>query len=656
MIEKLSLQNFELFKSTDISFMKINVISGTNLDDAQASSNGSGKTTLAKNAITFVLFNDVSGINLKDLIQIGEKEAKVELIINKGNDKYKIIRTIPSGLTIYKNGVEVEGNTATIKQKYINDVFGDYEFFKKFRMIDTKGINLLDLGITSLRKELMNFVDDLFTGIRKNLLNDKLTRETYQKSKRLYQFSLSTERLNILEKGEINIKEKLNVLNKEMNALQTKYNTLDSGYLADKKNIITLTEDFEDNLKSIQNNTDVINANSKKGDVSSNTTNIEEEQSTIESMYQSLNEDRETLKKEIEELNMQEYSLQEKISRNTQESIRIHNEITGLDDITIGTECDKCGSIIDEAHKHSYRLKRNDNLEVLDSEQLKINTQLKTKELELDIKRNSLGELENSLVDLKNSLEENNKSIKSLNIAKEEEIKRQTMISAYTENRNSLITKNMFITEKIKKLKQDNLVAKEVLTKWASLLLADNEYLLSLQKTLHKTQEYLMKLKEAFKFIDYKYTSKDVLLYDESIKTLDAFAGHYINEWLKQLAVIINDLLKNINMQVEFNAERDFIKIKNGENELKFEQLSSGQKTFLSSVFKLAILLHNGENEGIIIADEGLGNLDAVNFIKFIDICKTLPFQLLVIYQNLPELEDINKINIVRQNGESKIQ
>ena len=109
-------------------------------------------------------------------------------------------------------------------------------------------------------------------------------------------------------------------------------------------------------------------------------------------------------------------------------------------------------------------------------------------------------------------------------------------------------------------------------------------------------------------------------------------------------------------MQVEFDPEKEFVKIKNGENELKYEQLSSGQKCFLSSVFKLAILLHKGENEGIIIADEGLGNMDSVNFLKFIEICKTLPFQYFIIYQNLPEIEDVNKIDIIRQNGESKIK
>jgi wobble nucleotide-excising tRNase len=168
-------------------------------------------------------------------------------------------------------------------------------------------------------------------------------------------------------------------------------------------------------------------------------------------------------------------------------------------------------------------------------------------------------------------------------------------------------------------------------------------------------KEHLMKLQEAFKFKEYKYTSRDVALYNEAIKCIDSFAAYYINEWLLNLGVIINDLLKNMDLYVEFHVDKDFMKIKNGEKELKFEQLSGGQRCFLSSVFKIAILLHNGENDGIIIADEGLGAIDSINLKKFIEILKTLPFQVNLIYHGSPELEEINKINIIRENGVSRI-
>jgi len=164
-----------------------------------------------------------------------------------------------------------------------------------------------------------------------------------------------------------------------------------------------------------------------------------------------------------------------------------------------------------------------------------------------------------------------------------------------------------------------------------------------------------MKLKEAFKFKAYKYTAKDIMLYNEAIKVLDSFAGYYINDWLAQLSLIINDLLKEVNLFVTITQTKDFMKIKNGDNELKYSQLSSGQKCFLSAIFKLSILLHKGETSGIIIADEGLNSMDEVNFKKFIQICKTLPFQFFVVYQDSPDIDDINRIKVIRENGESKI-
>jgi hypothetical protein len=486
MLKSVSLKNFELFKLTELTLGKINVISGINLDDTQSSSNGSGKTTLAKNAITFALYGDVSGINLKDLIQIGTKTAEVTIVIQKGNDTFKITRKIPNELHILINEKELEANTVTIKQKYIDDLFGDYEFFKKFRMIDSKGINLLDLGIVSLRKELMNFVDGLFTGIRKNLLAKKLERETYNVDKRYYKFSLSERRIQTLNAGLDDIKKNYG--------------------------------EFE-----------------KDGDLQNGIVN--------------------KIKSEIQ--------TKERLIYNRKREI-------------------------DEAKKSGI-------CPILKTKCTQITKQI-TPEQDLEIQMEISG-WDEEIIDLKAQLSNEEDALG-------------------------------YYSATLEKLQLEE----------------------------QKARECLMKLKEAFKFKDYKYTRQDVLLYDESIKVLDSFAGYYINEWLKQLAVIINDLLKDVNMQVEFNAEKDFIKIKNGENELKYEQLSSGQKCFLSSVFKLAILLHKGENDGIIIADEGLGNMDAVNFLKFIEICKTLPYQYFIIYQNLPELEEVNKINIVRENGTSKIK
>jgi len=485
MITKIKLNNFVVFKNAEITLDKINVISGINMDDAEQSSNGSGKSTLAKNAIVFALYGEVPGLTLKDLVQLGEKEASVEIEIVKGKDKFRIIRKIPSELTVYINDKEVVNNTLTLKQGFINEYFGTYDYFKKYRMIDVHGINLLDLGIVSLRKELMNFVDDVFTGVRKSLLAKKLERETYNVDKRYYTFSLSEKRLAILNAGLDSIKVDYEKFQKDQEIQRGIVNQIVSD-IQSKEKIIYYKE--------------------------------------------------QELKKACE----------------------------GICPI-LKSKCDKIGS------------------KITDEDKSKMSSEIEQLYYEIEQLRTEL-------------------------VNESEPLHYYTAILKETENKES------------------------------------------------HARSRLMQLKEAFKFANYKYTAKDVLLYTEAIKTLDEFSGHYINEWLGQLALIINDLLTSLDLKVEFNPQKEFIKITNGTNELKFEQLSSGQKTFLSAIFKLALLIHRGENEGVILADEGLGNLDGINLKKFVDICSGLGMQFIIIYQNLPEINNVKKIEVVRQNGRSTVK
>lgn len=186
----------------------------------------------------------------------------------------------------------------------------------------------------------------------------------------------------------------------------------------------------------------------------------------------------------------------------------------------------------------------------------------------------------------------------------------------------------------------------------------DIEYFITQQKTLadkrNRVYQRIIKLKEAFKFKDYKYTAKDVTIYAEAIKLLDAFAGVYINEWLKSLEVIINHLLAKVNLSIEFSPDKDFLKVMDNGQVLKYEQLSSGQKTFLSAIFKVAILLQKGLT-GIIVADEGMGALDLINLKNLIEIVKDLNFQWVIVYQNINKTIEANFINIERKDGKSTI-
>jgi DNA repair exonuclease SbcCD ATPase subunit len=171
-----------------------------------------------------------------------------------------------------------------------------------------------------------------------------------------------------------------------------------------------------------------------------------------------------------------------------------------------------------------------------------------------------------------------------------------------------------------------------------------------------RLEQYLMKLTEAFKFSEYKYTPKDIALYDASIKVIDDFAGWYIQKWLDNLAIVINNLLEKVNLSVTFSSDKQFLTIVNEGKSMKYESLSSGQQCFLNCIFKIAILLNNGINDGVLMFDEGINTLDKINLKKLIDVLKNLQFQTFLIYQNYDLEEEVNVITVIREHGESKIQ
>jgi hypothetical protein len=213
------------------------------------------------------------------------------------------------------------------------------------------------------------------------------------------------------------------------------------------------------------------------------------------------------------------------------------------------------------------------------------------------------------------------------------------------------------ITKEIDIIKEEIAEINNLLTSEESCMQMYKDLYESTQKHVQKIKENLMKLKEAQKFSAYKYTKEDVQLFADSVKALDSFSAYYIQEWLQNLAIIINDLLKELNLSIEFSIEKDFIRINNNGQELNYSQLSNGQKTFLGAIFKLGILLQEGINEGLILIDEGINSIDKINLIKLIEILKGLPYQVCLIYQNVPQdLEEINYINVERKNGESKVK
>jgi len=251
-IKSLKIQNLQLIKSAQVDFDKINIISGINKDSPSESGNGSGKSTFVLRAILFGLYGYVEeGLKLVDLIRFDEKESSVTLEITNNNENYRIIRKIPSELQIFLNEKEIQANTASIKQNLINETFGDINFFRQYRCCDLKnGINTLDLGIVSLRKSLMNFIESYFTEIRTKLLAKKVERERYSIDKKLYKHYLSVKRLNLLNASLNELKNDYLKFEKEKDVQQGIINQIKSEISSREKIIYNKKRELEEAQKS----------------------------------------------------------------------------------------------------------------------------------------------------------------------------------------------------------------------------------------------------------------------------------------------------------------------------------------------------------------------------------------------------------------------
>jgi exonuclease SbcC len=674
MLNLLRLKNFKLFKNEEIPLHKLNIIKGINHDDEELSSNGSGKSSILE-GIIFALFGEGSGKNLQDLISFDSKSTDVYL----QSDDLDIRRKVPTELTIIRQGVEVQKNTNTLKQEEINSLIGDYSFFKKYRLINKQAVNLLDLGLVSLRKELMEFINADFSNIRQSLLAQKLEKEKYSISKKPYHFYLSTKRKEILEKELIKKQNDIKQLQITIDKQYEIYNNI----LSDIQAKIKSTDNIDND--SIQNKiagikTDIVCYKEKivkLGEIKEvSYIGYTKLINSLQEMNETLGIDIEYLENEINnhqseknrintEVNIEKTKSQEMGTR----IIKLKGEIQNIQSLNSNSKCDKCGSTIEESKKEIFITEKQEEIKQIINDQNTINLGINHCEINGKLEEKELIKLNTELKGLKKELQINQSKIKELNEKniEQSELKEKTSLKdADIKKYNELIEMSQVqikeLTNSIEKNKKtiEQLYHDVEHLKKQFIMEKDKLDSLKIQKeTLElkekRTNNYLMKLTEAFKFSEYKYTVKDITLYDSSIKVIDDFAGWYIQKWLDNLAIVINNLLEKINLSVTFSADKQFLTIVNEGKSMKYESLSSGQQCFLNCIFKIAILLNNGINNGVLMFDEGINTLDKINLKKLIEVLKNLQFQTFLIYQNYDLEEEVNVITVVREKGESKI-
>jgi len=688
----LVIKNFGLFKEASIIPEQINCIIGKNLDSPKESGNAAGKTFLFKLAIIFLIYGEGCGKKLDRLIRFGTKKTTVTGEIEHEGKTYKIVRSVPNHLEVWVDGEKQDYNTATIAQNFLNSVFEDFTFFKKYCLIDDAGINLLDSlkdmrSITTLKQELMKFIDEQFTPIRESLLKQKNDRELYSVDKRPYSYSLSQKRLDILDKSLINLNQSIETYSKDIknqqdiiNQIKLDLNTKEEKINLINKQIVDNSETIQINEKEIEEFNNKITSYNRIAIVKieripydTQIAEKDKEINTKEAELTKILSEKDTIIYDIKnkEITISQYNEQIK---NYKETIsELEYKIANVGNATIGIKCDECGAIITDDNKLTYQIEKKEEIKLKNEAINKLNVSLNETVVLLNGTNKKLEEIKNKINDIEKLLSSLRGNLRVLNTQKSEQenkikkieqeelkqketiIKYNELIETYKKQNNELVAQNTQSEKEINNLKQEIPTYKEKLTTEEDCMNYYNSLYESTQKHISKLNERIMKFKEAFKFSEYKYNLSDVQLYTDSIKTLDSFSGFYISEWLTSLTFIINDLLKNINQSIELTDSKEFIKMKDNGQELYYSDLSSGQRTFLSAVFKLSILLQKGESNRIIIADDGMGSLDEINFKNFIEVCKNIPMQFFLVFQDIPIIEGVNYTNIERKNNESRI-
>ena len=216
-LEYIELNNFRCFEGKEhFKFNNINLIKGNN---------GTGKSTLVLDSLLFALY----GYSEKSLIELPTRDkatscsVKVKMINDK--DNYTITREYPTKITIIKNDEEMPIVTNKEKQNFLNTLFKNVDYFKKFRMIDNAtGINILESNRSEITRSLFSFHENIINKIRMNLLKEKRHKEIFNKDNlHVDTHYPSEERLSLLELGVDIIKKEERELDLESIKLKNKY-------------------------------------------------------------------------------------------------------------------------------------------------------------------------------------------------------------------------------------------------------------------------------------------------------------------------------------------------------------------------------------------------------------------------------------------------
>ncbi len=654
---------------------------------------GTGKTSLLL-AIEFALFGIIRGqISGTSLLRHGAKEGSVELSFSLEKNNVTIKRVLRRGAKaisqeagyIIINNLKIEGTPIELKAKILELIGYPDELLTKSKSY------IYRYTVYTPQEEMKHILfegkDERLDVLRKIFGMDKYKRikeNTIQYIRELKTLKTALEtRIEDLDPKQTELKEydeRVNLLNKDIHEVAVELKKI-THKLSDKKEKLTTYEQEMKEFAEIKRNISLrkLELNNKKQGLESNQRELRESEDKITNLKKQLkdfdttafdaiqkkireNEDRqEILETNIAKINERETEF--KTKKSTSEDIK--KEILELD------KCPVCRQQVTEDHKHSVKLKEDNNISRLNHgiQELLVLKEKRDKEItelkaRIEVLNRTEREMEISKVKFDNLKEfiTRSETLKSnLKTTGEEILFLQKEIKRFEEQTHKYsLTEKHYDKEK-EHVEEIRALYNEAIAKQASFSATKNEIndkkqrleteinikLVSKKKLIkvNETQNWLMKF-----FLNVTSLMEKQIM----MKINQEFNEHFM-DWF-------NILIEDENLNVRLDEEFAPIIEQNG-YETYLDNLSGGEKTSVALAYRLALnrvindFISTIKTKNLIILDEPTDGFSTEQLDKLRDVLEELRIKQVIIVSHEPKLESYvdNILRITKNEHMSRV-
>lgn len=617
----ITLQNFLAYKEAklDLNDRGLILITGENKTNEAYLANGVGKTSIVS-GITYALFGKTeTGIKADEVVNINEnKNTCVTLEFKKGDTDYTIKRyrkdkKNKNKVKLFENEVEITGSTNDVTDTKIQELIGiEYSAYLNAIVFGQGDTPMFTQATDKGRKEILESI----TGMDVYKKAHEIAKEKIKEVE--YQQSEKTRELDTLEIKKDSL---ANIYKKEMET----YSQVQEDIKQKHEQLTQLEQNINTQEQGI--NEQITSLESQKQDISG--------QFEYPETYKTIQESMDTLQQAFTSHSASLTSLRTQKQQKEQDKGNLNTS----------SSCPLCGSHIDNEHKLKELENINSQISTLEEQEKELLTNIGQIEQALNSFKNQKNTIDKQKEEYDNSIREVYKN----NQAIDNQIQQCKQQIQQLHNSKINLTSSIETLEQTKKPEYDTEADKK------------------LEETKEKVKEEVLELenrKENFNNAVKAFSNSGIrsvildfitpFLNEKANKYLQVLAGSDINIELKTQ---VKDSKGNLKDKFE-------VEVSNNTGGQTYKSNSAGEKRRIDLAISFAIqdLIMDREDisTNIALYDEcfdGLDDIGSENVIKLLkERLKTVGTIFVISHDATLKSLFENNINIVKENGESKLE